>query len=235
MGEVARCGVLSVYEKVPADKLAGTMIAERAFDLVTLLAVFFLTYVVQFDSVNGFVNENLAAPLSGNISSSKLIIVGLILIVTVVAFFFFRKKIFSSENKFVAIIRNIVEGLGSIRKIKKPFYFILYTVGIWFLYLFMTTLGFWAFSGLEHLSFGEGLSVLSLGTIGFVVPAPGGMGSFQYFVSLTLQEMYQIEESLALAYANVSWLAQTIVLISGGFFALIMLPILNRKNPKNEQ
>lgn len=234
MGEVARCGVLSVYEKVPADKLAGTMIAERAFDLVTLLAVFGITYAVEYDAVNFFVQENLLGPLAQRFSSNGLLLAGACFAIIVVTILAFRKKIFNSENKFVSIIKNILEGLGSIRKLNKPWLFILYTAGIWFLYLFMTCLGFWAFRDLAFLSFGEGLTVLSFGTIGFVVPAPGGMGAFQYFVSLTLQEMYQIEESLALAYANVSWVAQTIVLITGGFFSLIMLPIVNRKKEKTD-
>ncbi len=232
MGEVARCGVLSVYEKVPADKLAGTMIAERAFDLVTLIAVFFITYLVEYSTVNTFIQENLLGPLAERFSAQGLAIFGIGLAIIILAFILLRKKIFSSENKIVGIVRNILEGLGSIRRLKNPWLFIGYTAGIWFLYLFMTTLGFWAFEGLNYLSFREGLSVLSFGTIGFIVPAPGGMGSFQYFVSLTLHEMYLVEESLALAYANVSWVAQTIVLITGGFISLILLPILNRKTEK---
>ncbi len=229
MGEVARCGVLSVYEKVPADKLAGTMIAERAFDLVTLLVVFFLTYLVEYSTVNSFVQENLLTPLANRFSATGLLAVGLGLLLVVVLVIALRKKIFSSESKLSNIIKNILEGLGSIRKLQNPWLFLGYTAGIWLLYLFMTTLGFWAFKDLNFLSFREGLSVLSFGTIGFVVPAPGGMGSFQYFVSLTLQEMYQIKKPLAFAYANVSWAAQTIVLITGGVISLILLPILNRK------
>ncbi len=232
MGEVARCGVLSVYEKVPADKLAGTMIAERAFDLITLVAVFLLTYLVEYSTVNAFVQENLLSPLANRFSTNGLLLVALIVIVLVGAFIALRKKIFSSESKIVGIIKNIGEGLGSIRRLKNPYLFIGYTIGIWFLYLFMTALGFWAFDDLSFLSLREALSVLAFGTIGFVVPAPGGMGSFQYFVSLTLQEMYQIQKPLALAYANVSWLAQTIVLITGGVVSLILLPILN---PKKEE
>jgi len=236
MGEVARCGVLSVYEKIPADKLAGTMIAERAFDLVTLVMLFFITYLVEYSTVNSFVQENLFAPLLDRFSANGLILFGIALALVVVLFVALRKKMFSSENKISGIIKNILEGLSSIGRIEKKWLFITYTFGIWFLYLFMTTLGFWAFKDLSFLSFREGLSVLSFGTIGFVVPAPGGMGSFQYFVSLTLQEMFQIEESLALAYANVSWAAQTIVLIIGGVISLILLPILNnKKDAKHEQ
>ncbi len=236
MGEVARCGVLSVYEKVPADKLAGTMIAERAFDLVTLIALFFLTFAVEYETVNTFVHENLLEPLSGRFTTTHLLIGLGVIALFIGTFFMFRKKIFNSENKIMGIVRNILEGLISIRRLEKPWLFILYTIGIWALYLTMTVIGFWAFSDLSFLGFREGLTTLAFGTIGFVVPAPGGMGSFQYFVALTLQEMYSIPQALALAYANVSWLAQTIVLITGGFFSMIMLPIVNKgKKVKSEE
>jgi uncharacterized protein (TIRG00374 family) len=35
-GEVAKCTVLARYEKVPADKMIGTIVAERAFDVLCL-------------------------------------------------------------------------------------------------------------------------------------------------------------------------------------------------------
>lgn len=229
MGEVARCGILSVYEKVPADKLAGTMIAERAFDLLTLLILFFLTFAVEYEAVRVFIHNNLSAPFQAMLSWSNLLILIAGIGLFVFMFFAFQKKTRNSENKIVAIFRNIIEGLVSIRRLEQPLLFLGYSAAIWILYWFMTYIGFWAFDDLGHLSLGTAMSVLSFGSIGFVLPAPGGMGSFQYFVSLTLQEMYHIEESLSLAYANVSWLAQTIVLITGGFISLILLPIVNRK------
>ncbi|RYZ46228.1 MAG: flippase-like domain-containing protein, partial [Sphingobacteriales bacterium] len=50
-GEVAKCTVLAKYEKVPADKLIGTIIAERAFDTVSLLAIVFITLGLQYDII----------------------------------------------------------------------------------------------------------------------------------------------------------------------------------------
>ncbi|RYG26215.1 MAG: flippase-like domain-containing protein, partial [Chitinophagaceae bacterium] len=37
LGEVLKCTVLAKYEKIPADKLVGTIILERLIDAVTLL------------------------------------------------------------------------------------------------------------------------------------------------------------------------------------------------------
>src|SRR5687768_13611784 len=37
LGEILKCTILARYEKVPADKLVGTIVAERAFDMICLL------------------------------------------------------------------------------------------------------------------------------------------------------------------------------------------------------
>src|SRR5580698_5953667 len=52
LGEVVKCTVLARYEKVPADKLVGTIVAERAFDAVCLVLVFGLALVFQYDVIN---------------------------------------------------------------------------------------------------------------------------------------------------------------------------------------
>src|SRR5690606_18681838 len=44
MGEVARCSVLAKYEREPVDKIVGTIVAERAFDMVCLILITLLTF-----------------------------------------------------------------------------------------------------------------------------------------------------------------------------------------------
>jgi hypothetical protein len=52
LGEVVKCTILARYEKVPADKLVGTIVAERAFDVVCLAIVFGLTFLFQFNVIH---------------------------------------------------------------------------------------------------------------------------------------------------------------------------------------
>ena len=46
---VPRLGVLSRYEKIPVDKLIGTIILERIIDALTLLIIFGITLAIQPD------------------------------------------------------------------------------------------------------------------------------------------------------------------------------------------
>lgn len=230
MGEIARCAVLSKYEKIPADKLAGTMLVERLFDVICLLIVLFLTYFVEYKMVNEYMQNKIFAPLSMFFTFKKIVFTFLILFAFLLLVLFLRKKTKSSTNKFSNIINNLANGFLSFRKVKNPIGFIACSAGIWFLYWFMTYMGLLAFKELSALSFGTALSILAIGSIGFIIPAPGGLGSFQYFVQSTLENIYAINENLSAAYANVSWFAQTLILMVGGFVALILIPFVNNKN-----
>src|ERR1700712_4752365 len=59
LGEVLKCTILGRYEKVPADKLVGTIVAERAFDVVSLVIVLTLTIGLQYDLVGAYANDML--------------------------------------------------------------------------------------------------------------------------------------------------------------------------------
>src|SRR6266436_2947326 len=58
LGEVLKCTLLARYEKVPADKLIGTIILERIIDAITLLIIFAITLAIQpglyTDLINAF-------------------------------------------------------------------------------------------------------------------------------------------------------------------------------------
>ncbi|MFY8004603.1 MAG: lysylphosphatidylglycerol synthase transmembrane domain-containing protein [Chitinophagaceae bacterium] len=47
LGEVLKCTILAKYEKVPAEKLVGTIVAERAVDVLSLGVVFLFALIRQ--------------------------------------------------------------------------------------------------------------------------------------------------------------------------------------------
>ena len=58
LGEVLKCTLLARYEKIPAEKLIGTIILERIIDAITLLIIFAITLSIQpgiyTDLINAF-------------------------------------------------------------------------------------------------------------------------------------------------------------------------------------
>src|SRR5450432_2536622 len=56
-GEILKCSLLSRYEKIPMNKLIGTILIERAFDLICYLALIVVTILVQLDKVSFFIKQ----------------------------------------------------------------------------------------------------------------------------------------------------------------------------------
>lgn len=232
LGEILKCTVLARYEKVSPDKLIGTIVAERAVDMVCLLVVFFITIIVQIDTVGSYAMGLLQQLFKGadeQFSWLRLFIV----LGVVVLLFFIAKWIFKrfSHNPVVEKIKKIFKGvwsgLISIRYMQQKTNFILYSILIWSLYLVSTRLGFYALQEVSHLGMKEALSTLSFGSVGMIV-TQGGLGAYQYAVQETLL-LYDITKVMGFTYGWILWIAQTAVLLLGGLFSFIALPILNRK------
>jgi len=97
LGEVLKCTLLAKYEKVPAEKIVGTIVAERAFDVISLGIVFLLALGLQFNVIEAGWNQlksQTSAPVidanEGNWKMYLLVGIGMVLIVL---FFILRKRI----------------------------------------------------------------------------------------------------------------------------------------------
>jgi uncharacterized membrane protein YbhN (UPF0104 family) len=237
LGEVTRCGIVARYEKVPADKLVGTMIAERAVDLLLLILIMIGTVIVQIDLVGSFFTEHIVLPIQekiGKMSGAKgwllllalLIVIGLILVGIRLL----------SRSKFGITIRNMARGVWtgfmSIGKMEKKGWFIFYSVLIWALYFTMMYLGFMCMEETRHLGLKAALAVLAFGSVGMIV-TPGGMGAYQLIVQKTLV-LYGVLDTSAYAFGWIVWSAQTLLVMVLGFGSLIALPLYNKPSPTKE-
>lgn len=77
LGEVVKCTMLAKYEKIRVDKLVGTIVTERAIDMVSLLVVFVLALVFQGHIIGDYVMSlvnNFFRSEGGGFSSQKLLI-----------------------------------------------------------------------------------------------------------------------------------------------------------------
>src|ERR1043165_7226563 len=68
-GEVAKCTVLAKYEKMPAHKMIGTIVAERAFDMLSLLVIAVLAFSLQLHFVSEFL-----PPIQAKFESRKTLL-----------------------------------------------------------------------------------------------------------------------------------------------------------------
>lgn len=233
LGEVLKCTLLARYEKVGPDKLIGTIVAERAIDLVCLLTIFAVTLLVQIDTVGGYAANLLRTAVTGaNEQVSLLRIVAFtaaIVVLILGSWWFFRRyRSMKTVQKIGALLMGIWSGLISIRYINNRWIFIGQSVLIWVLYYAATRIGFYALNEMSHLGYKEALSILSFGSIGMIV-TQGGLGAYQYAVQETMV-LYEIPRVLGFTFGWILWIAQTGVILLGGIFSLLVLPLTNQQN-----
>ena len=234
LGEILKCTFLARYEKLKVDKLVGTIIVERTFDLICFLIFIGFTILIQINVVGGFVKEKLirigntaGIPVWVNIIILFFIILTIILITKYLFKKYPENKIINKINLF---LKGIAEGFRTIKNLKQKRLFLLYTFFIWALYLSQVYLGFQAMKGTDHLSIKAACSVLTLASLAMIA-TPGGIGSFPLFVMETLT-IYGIGNPLGKAFGWLIWGVSTGIVIIVGLTCLLIIPYINRK--KNE-
>lgn len=229
------CGILARYEKIPFNKSFGTVVTERALDLIIFFLLFLLTIATQIRTIHDYLDKNVYPGLHGkfiNPLSNPVVITGLVLVVVIIVLFFilFRKKIGKSKiyQKIIHLILGFWEGFRSLGLIRRPVLFILYSLLIWFLYFMMVYVCFFCFASTSSLSPGAGLSSLVLGSIGIMI-TPGGIGLYPAIIQETLL-LYGIARTTGLAMGWIAWTAQTVMIFIIGSLSLIMLSFNKNQN-----
>ena len=230
LGEVLKCTLLSKYEKVPAEKIVGTIVAERAFDVISLGLIFILALTLQFSVVdagwNQFKAYGKAAGDASHSNQNMYIIIGIILLVAIALLWFFKSKMQNAVGSLKKIIKGVWEGVLSATKLKKHNLFFFYSFAIWFLYLLATYVGLYATEGTGS-SFQTAISCLAFASIGMII-TPGGIGAYAYFMAKVL-ELNGVEYTLGLANGTLQWFSQFIIILVLGGIALIILPLFNKQ------
>ena len=238
LGEVLKCTILARYEKVPADKLVGTIVQERLIDAFCFALVLVITLAVQPDLYSRFIDtwfysNDTAETAAGHAAGWFLIplIIVAVLAVAIGLWMFIKKKTLRDlVNTIKLLCQRVWQGLTTIRHMKKRKSFLFLTLVIWAGYLGSGYIGFLALQETSHFGFKESLTVLSAGTIGMIVPTPGGIGAYAYFIESTMM-VYGLPKSIATAFGWLLWLSQTIIVLIAGCISVILLPVFN-KQPK---
>jgi uncharacterized protein (TIRG00374 family) len=224
-GEVAKCTVLARYEKMPAHKMIGTIVAERAFDLFCLIIITMAALFSQFHVISKYVME-VAGRLSEDISRHRNVLIASIvgLIVVLLALFLFYRR--HKDNKIGRFMKEMTHGVLSILLMKKRWQFIGFTVLIWMMYTLQLYIGLKCLPATNHLSFLAALVVLVYGSIG-MIGTPGGIGLYTYLVAQILGA-YSIPEVPAQAFGWIAWAVTTAIIIVFGVFSLLLIQSYNR-------
>lgn len=232
-GEVIRCGVLGRKENIKVEKLIGTVVVERLFDLIVLILVVGTTLLVQYQLLFDFINEKLFRPFAETFSTGltdlliKLSVVVVVFVAILTLLFFISKKIGiwqKIKTKWDSVRHSFTEGFSAILKVKNKGLFVFYSLFIWVCYFLMAYLIFFALDDTKHLGFEAGLSVLTSGSLALLIPTPGGLGSYHQFVSNTLQ-LYNIPDTAGISLSWLIWSTNFAVILVFGLLSLLLISI----------
>lgn len=232
LGEVVKCTVLSRYEKIPVDKLIGTIILERVIDALTLLFIFGITLVIQPDLYTRIIDTFFHSKSQDSGEGISFFMISLILagilLIAILAWMFIRKKTLADlVQNMKSVGLRVAEGVGAIRHLKKRWTFIALTLSLWTLYFLGGYFGFMAFRETEQYGIREAFTVLSAGSIGMVA-SPGGIGAYAFLIEKTMM-LYGLSEEIATAFGWILWLATTAVIVIGGIISFVMIPFYNKR------
>lgn len=233
LGEVVKCSLLAKYEKVRVDKLVGTIVMERAIDVICLLVVFLAALFFEGHVINDHIFSKFAELFedgSGNTSVSKLLLISGVMVAAFLSVYLLLKKFghIDAVAKVKGILSGILHGLISIRSVQHKGWFFFHTLSMWALYLAGTTIGIFALQETSVLGVGGGLTTLALGSIGMII-SPGGIGAYAWIIA-TLVGWYGLNEiTIGNALGWLLWSVQTLVILIGGVLCFSLLSYFNKK------
>ena len=235
IGEIIRCGVVSTLKKnTTFEGAVGTVVAERAWDLICLILLTVGFAAACWSDFGEFFKNNMIDPASGKVSSSSLIITvavfGSIILLAVLTFAF-RKRLSKTKagSKIVGFLSNMWHGMKAALKMKRKWLFLLLTVILWGSFFATSLFTIKAFPVLAALGWKDALFLMIVGSLGWVVPVQGGIGAYHFIMALAASQIYAVDWKDGVVFATISHESQAVIMILTGAVSLIIYTIQKRK------
>lgn len=216
IGEFVRCGVITRRTTVTYDKVLGTVVLERGWELLVMLLMLALVLVLGYERFGSFFVEQIWTPLSQKLNMWWVVAAVVAMIATSAALIWKYKTRNAFLGKVAGIFKGLLQGFSSCLRMDHKWLFFAYTAFIWLVYWFMAACTVWAAPFLSHLDVVDALFLSLVGGLGFAVPVPGGIGAFHFIIGLTLSTIYDVPMETGIIYATISHTSQAITQILFG-------------------
>lgn len=222
LGEFVRCGVVSRHssedengsKRASYDKVLGTVVLERTWDIVTLFVLIVLLLSFAWGKYGSFFMDRIVRPASDALDFSLWWIVVAFVIVCAAAVWavYALRERSSLCAKAVDFCKGLVQGAVSCMKMPGKWAFLLYTLLLWALFLLMSLTIIWALPESFGLGWVDALFLMLAGSVAGIVPVPGGFGAFHYVVALALSTLYGVPWEMGIIFATLSHESQAIMM-----------------------
>lgn len=240
LGEVSRCVYVAKKDNIKTSKLVGVVVMERIIDAVVLLLVCFFVFLFIISDSRTLIALFGYDPTGWQTILAIISFLGLGLLgIYVLIRYKKAHPTVETKHKFLSgilgLVYSLIDGIISIRKVNNWPYFLLLTAGIWTSYVFMTWFPMQAVTEgvVPELGILEALTVMAISSIGIVLPSPGGIGTYHFFVEKALTVLFMASSTHALTYAFASHTMMFLVIVISSPLILIVNFFLSRT--KTEQ
>lgn len=234
-GEVVRCGLVAETRKTHFEGALGTVVIERTWDILcTFLCSLPLLFFGRFRE---YLNEKLFGRIGGSIGWIWI----LLAVAAVVAGLVFlmranREKISASKagRALTGFLRKLSDGIRSAFRMERKWAFFGLTIAIWTSYWMCSLMTIYALPAADGMGAWDALFLMVVGSLGWIIPVPGGFGAYHGILSVTLTTIYGFSQTNSLAFAAVSHEAQVVQMLVIGLISLISWGIARRSRKSAE-
>lgn len=233
LGEATRCLSLNRLSGTPVMTAAGTVLVERAIDILCLLLILIGTIFAARGAVEPFFKDQIWRPAVGKLEGKEFLLIGagVFMLVAIIGLYFFLKmRMGKSWMEWIQDqARKMRDGLVSIYYMPTKILFLIYTLIIWISYFLAPFFSLYALGLAREKAVLVGFVTFVVGSVARSLPVPaGGIGAYQWFVMQVMVVMgYSSEEGFSLAALNFT--VQTLFYVVFGALSFILLGIWGAK------
>lgn len=218
VGEVTRCGTLKTADGVSFTKSLGTVVTERLVDSLLMLLFTGIAFLLQLPMFLRFLKETNTniGDLLYRFTGTGYIVTFICLVAALIAGLVAIRR-FSFFKKGRDMLRDMWEGILSLRKVRNLPLYLFYSILIWVGYFLHFYIAFFCFDFTAHLSIGAAFLIFCVGTFAVLVPTPNGAGPWHFAVK-TMLVLYSVAETQAIMFALTVHTIQTALVVLLGAF-----------------
>jgi len=206
-GEVLKAYTLSSDEKISKASVLASVLLERMIDLI--FSIFFFGIAI-FQNRKIFDKHY---PWLGEIVSTlSIIIFGVLFLIVCLLIWkdgflkalgkfigFFNRPL---ADKFVRVIASFISGFEVLKYRGVYWQIFILSFSIYACYIFAAYFPLFAFNiDRSKINLFMALVLFVVSTLGFILPTPGGIGSYHSFITGALVGLYGVKHEIALGYA----------------------------------
>lgn len=214
LGELTRSVLVRRGDVDATAKALGTVVIEKVVDVLCLAIVVVAAIVARWEDTVGLVHRS-ALGLSAAVPSYVIFIVVGISVGLVVCFTLPR------WSRIGQMLKNVWNGIVSVTRLEKPFGFWGLCATIWMCNFLQMWLLLPCFEELNPLQFEDALYLFAVGSVGVLLPTPGGAGPWHMAIVKCLTGLYRMPVEVAKVFALVTHGLKTALIILLGLLALL--------------